>query len=457
MQIVSLHSLSCPYSDREGVIPLRKLWRDRLHPAFAAVLAALMAASMMQALPKAAGAAGETAGEDGVYRIAALGDSLAAGYEYGMEKQANPVAYGFVERVWEQALFRGFKAEYANYGIIGLRTEGLEKLLARTERGEGSGPKDLLAEGQEAFVDPRISSLVGDGAAVRRNIESADLILIQVGGNDLAAYIQMLGSGQTDEADAWLEGMLDRILASLETSIRTIHRINPDALVVIGDQYSPVPKNIMDQQVPYYEKLQDAVKQTTGKLEELSARFAAEGRDVRVAYSASRFVGRELTYTKVLAAYLNKETDIHPNQNGYDAMGRAFAEAVWGDYREPSPREEGVPITIFVNGKELKPDNEKPLVRNNFTFLVLRDIAAALKADLAWDNKTKSATFTLSGRKVVLTPGSAVMMVNGEPRTIPAPPFTEGGRTYVPLGALSDALGFDVVYRNTLKTAFING
>jgi len=27
----------------------------------------------------------------------------------------------------------------------------------------------------------------------------------------------------------------------------------------------------------------------------------------------------------------------------------------------------------------------------------------------------------------------------------------------VPLGALSDALGFDVVYRNTLKTAFING
>jgi GDSL-like Lipase/Acylhydrolase./Copper amine oxidase N-terminal domain. len=437
---------------------LRSLWRSRLRPALAALLAFGVAASLMQALPAAAAAAGTDPGKDGVYRIVALGDSLAAGYEYGIEKQANPVPYGFVERVWEQALFRGFKAEFANYGIIGLRAEGLEKLLARAERGEGSGDQDLLAEGQEAFVDPRIGSLVGDGEAVRRNIASADLILIQIGGNDFIAYAMALDAGRTKEADGMLPDVLDRIQSSLETSVRTIHRINPDALIVIGDQFSPVPRKILNREFPYYDKLQDAVKLLTGKLEELSARFAGEDRDVRVAYSASRFVGHELAMTTMLAAGIQGDrAAIHPNQNGYDAMGRAFAEAVWGDYREPSPREEGVPITVFVNGEELKPGTEKPLVKNNFTFLVLRDIAVALKADLAWDGKTKSATFTLNGRKVVLTPGSSVMTVNGEPRTIPAAPFAEGGRTYVPLGALSDALGFNVVYRNTLKTAFING
>jgi len=420
----------------------------------AAVLA--LAAGLLLAPPGTAAAA--DAGADGVLRIVALGDSLAAGYEYGMEKQENPVPYGFVERVWEQALIRGFRAEFSNYGIIGLRTEGLEKLTARVERGEGSDGPDLLAEGQEAFVDPRIRSLVGDGEAVRRNIARADLILIQIGGNDFAQYVLALNSGRYEEADAMLPGVLERMRASLETSIRTIHRINPDALIVVGDQFSPVPEKVLTTEIPYYDKLQDAVKRLTGTLENLAAGFASEGRDVRVAHSAERFVGRELSFTTMLAGgFQGDRSAIHPNQFGYDAMGRAFAEAIWGEYLEPSPREADVPLSIYVNGRELKPGNEKPLVRNNFTFLVLRDIANELKADLSWDGATKSAVFTLNGRRVVLTVGSNVMTVNGEQRTIPAAPFAENGRTYVPLGALSDALGFDVIYRNTLKTAFING
>lgn len=431
----------------------------RLHKWLAAALAAMLAAGVLQTLPISAAAAGPDAGDDGVLRIVALGDSLAAGYEYGMEKLANPVPYGFVERVWEQALIRGYRSEFSNYGIIGLRTEGLEKLLARVERGEGSDGPDLLAEGQEAFVDPRIRSLVGDGEAVRRNIEHADLILIQIGGNDFAGYVLALHEGRTEAADAMLQDILERMRSSLEAAIRTIHRINPDALIVVGDQFSPVPKKILTVEIVYYDKLQDAVGRMTGLLEDLSARFAAEGRDVRVAHSAERFVGRELSLTTMLAGGLQGDRSaIHPNQSGYDEMGRAFTEAIWGEGGYVTPtREEGVPITVYVNGEELRPGTERPKLVNNYTFLVLRDIAVALKADLKWDNQAKKATFSLNGRTVVLTAGSSVMTVNGEKRTIPAAPFVENGRTYVPLGALSDALGFDVVYRNTLKTAFISG
>ena len=433
-------------------------WKERLRRGFAFALALLMTAVVLQALPYRAEAAGPGAGDDGVLRIVALGDSLAAGYEQGLEKQPNPVPYGFVERVWEQALFRGYRAEFVNYGILGLKSEGLEKLLARVERGEGSGERDLLAEGQESLIDPRIADLVGDGGAVRANIAKADLILIQIGANDLSAYVALLASGETGEkADAFFRDLLDRLAASLEASIRTVHRINPDAVIVVGDQYSPVPEKILNQPVDYYGTLQDAVRTVTGKLGELSARFAEEGWDVRVAYSARRFIGHEPAMTTIVSL---QGSDMHPTQSGYDAMGRAFTEAIWGDgYVTPSPRDPDVPITVFINGEELKPANAKPKLVNNYTYLVLRDIAAALGAerDLKWDGGTKSATFTLNGRTVVLTVDSNVMTVNGEPREIPAAPFVESGRTYVPLGALSDALGFDVVYRNTLKTAFING
>lgn len=430
--------------------------RGRNHSRLAAALAVFMAVGLLAAaVPGAAVLAAETKQTRAEpYRIVALGDSLAAGYEYGMEHQENPVPYGFVERVWEQALFRGWKASYHNYGIIGLRAEGLEKLLARVERGEGSSADDLLAEGQELIIDPRVDSLVGDGEAVRQALTEADLILIQIGGNDFKIYGTMLQEGKEEEAEAWVQEMLDRFEQSLEASIRTIHRINPDALIVIGDQYSPMPKKLLTSEIPYYDKLQDAVRILTSRLEQLSAGFAAEDRDVRTAYSAGRFVGRELSMTTLLAS---GGTDIHPTQSGYDAIGRAFAEAVWGEYREPAPREADVPITIVVNGRELQPAENKPVVRSNFTFLVLRDIANELGAGMTWDGTTKSVAFTLKERRVVLQLDSNIMTVNGEPRTIPAAPFAENGRTYVPLGALSDALGFDVVYRNTLKTAFING
>lgn len=440
---------------REGVVTLRNGWKLRLRRSLLAALALVAAAGLLQALPNPAAAAEPGAGPDGVFRIVALGDSLAAGYEQGLEKRTNPVPYGFVERVWEQALIRGYRAVYDNYGILGLKTEGLEKLLARAERGEGSAERDLLAEGQDALPDPRIAELVGDGKAVRRSIADADLILIQIGANDLSAYVALVAEGAAgEEADTYFRELLDRVATSLEASIRTIHRLNPDAVIIVGDQYSPVPRKVLNTEYAYYDTLQDAVRTATGKLEELSARFAEEGRDVRVAHSARKFVGKEQIMTTI-ASLLG--SDMHPTQTGYDEMGRAFAEAIWGEYRLPSPRDPDVPITVFVNGEELKPEQDKPLLRHNYTFLVLRDIAAALKADLKWDNKAKKATFTLNGRTVVLAAGSAEMTVNGKPRAIPAAPFIENDRTYVPLGALSDALGFDVVYRNTLKTAFING
>ena len=61
-----------------------------------------------------------------VYQIVAMGDSISAGYEPGLT--ASSVPYGYVERLYEQALFHG-RANAVNYGIIGLKVEGLNHLL----------------------------------------------------------------------------------------------------------------------------------------------------------------------------------------------------------------------------------------------------------------------------------------------------------------------------------------
>lgn len=57
------------------------------------------------------------------YHYVALGDSLTVGYEWG-----NEVPYGFVDRLHEQALYKG-RAKTTNYGIVGLTSTGLKNQL----------------------------------------------------------------------------------------------------------------------------------------------------------------------------------------------------------------------------------------------------------------------------------------------------------------------------------------
>ena len=68
------------------------------------------------------------ASQGAAYKIIAIGDSVTAGYEHGFTEQSNP--YGFAEHVYEQALFHGLRTEYANYGVLGLRTDGFKPMDA---------------------------------------------------------------------------------------------------------------------------------------------------------------------------------------------------------------------------------------------------------------------------------------------------------------------------------------
>jgi lysophospholipase L1-like esterase len=389
------------------------------------------------------------------YRIVAFGDSLAAGYEFGMENQANPVPYGFVEHVYEQALFQGKRAEVRNYGILGLRTTGLEQFLAGVSGNQAVEVADVLAEGQAEIVDPRAGSILAAAADAHAALAEADLALVMIGGNDFKSIIDL------DDPAAALSDMLPSYEQSLEASLRSMLEVNPKVRIVVGDQYLPVPSkqsSPLGLELAVYDQLMAAVDTLSARITALAERLTAEGYHVDAAYPSREFAGKEGSYTSVI---VSRGKDIHPTSAGYAAMGRAFSDAIWGETRAVLPRAAGVPISVVVNGKEVV-SKYKPIVgKDSRTYLVLRDIGDAMKADTRWDSKTQTAVVAVNGREVALTIGSKTMMVDGKPVAITTPAFLQESngelKTFVPLSVLADGLGFQVVYRGALKTAFING
>jgi len=409
------------------------------------------AAAMTGAPYSTVQAAAETAAS---YRIVAFGDSLAAGYEYGMEKQANPVPYGFVEHVYEQALFQGLRAEVRNYGILGLRTAGLERFLAGVSGSEAVEVADVLADGQPELPDPRAAAILASAPDARAALAEADLALVLIGGNDFKSIIEL------DDPAAALEAMLPQYEQSLEASLRSMLEVNPKVRIIVGDQYMPVPSrrtSIAGLEEAVYDKLMASVNTLSARVAAIAERLTAEGYRVDAAYPSREFVDKEASYTSVM---ISQGKDIHPTAAGYAAIGRAYAEAIWGETRSVQPRAAGVPISVVVNGKEVVSEFKPIVSKDSRTYLVLRDIGDAMGAKTDWDSKTQTATVAVNGREVKLTIGSKTMTVNGQPVAIDTPAFLQQSngelKTYVPLAVLADGLGFQVVYRGTLKTAFIN-
>lgn len=409
---------------------------------------------LLGALPAGAGAAPaaptavtqNVAADNEPYRIVALGDSLTAGYEFGFTESS--VAYGYVERVYEQALFRG-RTEVANYGILGLRAEGLDAWVSAARDGRAVLPSAIPG----AATDPRAEQIIARTAQLGKDLQQADLVVITIGANNFTALIDMVNKSQ-EEILTWRSETINQYEASLESVIRTILEVRPEVSIVVSDFYSPVPNSsIAGITHAQYQLFQESIQLIQGRLGEVVQRFSTAGSDVRAAYSAEAFVGKELGMTYIM------RRDIHPNQVGYAAIGGAFAQSIWGDERAVAARPEGVGISVVVDRSELITVN-RPVLKENRTYLAIKDIADAMKATTVWDGKSKTATIRSGGREVVLQINSSVMRVNGQPVAIDTPaylqPMNGEMKTYVPLAVLADGLGFQVVYSAPTKTAFIN-
>lgn len=376
------------------------------------------------------------------FRLVTLGDSITVGYEPNLKE----LPYGYVERLQEQGLLHG-RTQVDNYGIAGLKSSGLKNFADAIKEG-----KALTSEAiQPSLPDPRAAQVGANIAAIRESVAGANLVAITIGGNDVSELLGSADKLSDAELEAKVKGLLSSYTANVSAVINDIHEINPNAKIVIADQYQPMPEVAGK---ALYAKLMEASQGFTATIDGIATEFSAKGIDVKVAHVAKEFIGGEGTMTHMI-----KDRDFHPNQFGYEAIAKVFAETIWGDYTKLTAPAAGQPMNIIVSGKTLDTPY-KPINRNGKNFVAIQDIVNAVGATTVWDNKTSTATITYGDRKVAVKIGATAFQVNGASVAVDTPAFlnkvgTES-KTYVPVAMVAEGLGFDVQYVAKLKTVFVN-
>lgn len=376
------------------------------------------------------------------FRIVTLGDSITVGYEPNMKE----LPYGYVERLQEQGLLHG-RTQVDNYGIAGLKSSGLKNFADAIKEG-----KALTSEAiQPSLPDPRAAQVGANIAAIKESVAGANLVAITIGGNDVSELLGTADKLSDAELEAKVKELLSSYTANVSAVINDIHEINPNAKIIIADQYQPMPE-VAGKEL--YAKLMEASQGFTKTIDGIATEFSAKGMDVKVAHVAKEFIGGEGTMT-----YMIKDRDFHPNQFGYEAIAKVFAETIWGDYTKLTAPASGEPMNIIVSGKTLNTPY-KPIIRNGKNFVAIQDIVNAVGATTVWDNKTSTATITYGDRKVAVKIGATAVQVNGASLAVDTPAFLNKvgneSKTYVPLAMVAEGLGFDVQYVAKLKTVFVN-
>lgn len=102
--------------------------------------------------------------------------------------------------------------------------------------------------------------------------------------------------------------------------------------------------------------------------------------------------------------------------------------------------------------KEIDPDNPDiaPILKNDRTMVPLRFIAENIGGEVSWSDETREATIIYNHQQIVIKVGESSITVDGEAKAIDSPSIISGGRVYVPLRAISEAMGKHVYDENGL-------
>ncbi len=93
--------------------------------------------------------------------------------------------------------------------------------------------------------------------------------------------------------------------------------------------------------------------------------------------------------------------------------------------------------------------------KNGRVIVPFRFLAESLGATVEWNDTDKMVTFKKGSFIIFLWVGRTYAIVGGSMVQLDAPPVIEGGRTYVPVRFVSEALGANVTWDNKTKTVTV--
>lgn len=112
-------------------------------------------------------------------------------------------------------------------------------------------------------------------------------------------------------------------------------------------------------------------------------------------------------------------------------------------------------ISIYVNERPLQCD-VAPFIDNGRTLVPMRQIFEALNAQVSWEGDTKTITATKGDIRIVLQINNKTMFKNGTEITMDVAPVISSDRTFVPIRAVSQSLGAEVLWCDGNKTVYID-
>ncbi|WP_209809572.1 copper amine oxidase N-terminal domain-containing protein [Ammoniphilus resinae] len=114
-------------------------------------------------------------------------------------------------------------------------------------------------------------------------------------------------------------------------------------------------------------------------------------------------------------------------------------------------------IELIVNGSTISFVDAKPYMDTTAgrIFVPLRFVSETLAAEVNWDQNTQIVDLKKDGKNIALRIGDNNALVNQRTLYLDAPALLKGGRSYVPLRFISEALGAEVNWDPSTSTVSI--
>jgi hypothetical protein len=112
-------------------------------------------------------------------------------------------------------------------------------------------------------------------------------------------------------------------------------------------------------------------------------------------------------------------------------------------------------INVSLNGSIISFPNQKPVVVDGRTLIPLRGVFDNMGYNIGWNGNTKTVTLTKNGSTIVINIGESFYYLNDKPVAIDVPAQIINGSTMLPLRAIADATGCEVLWDSDSKIATI--
>ncbi len=112
-------------------------------------------------------------------------------------------------------------------------------------------------------------------------------------------------------------------------------------------------------------------------------------------------------------------------------------------------------LNMTVNGTEKEID-AAPVIIDGRTLLPVRAVVEEMGGDVIWDREAKQATLNHGNNEIVLTIDSETALLNNEEQTLDTAPVIISGRTFLPIRFIAENFGYNVEWNGENKTVTIN-